>query len=176
MGRRTATKLPTSDKLLQPKTIETERIRETLQRNRDSAKMYYDRHAKPLEDLRASDNIRVRDGKMWKPALMLPQEQQPLHPRFYNLQAESGNVWRRNRKDILKTKERETNYRRDPGQYEDPETQHRQNAVVPNQVPHFLQTTPPSPEIDPQPNVQGSKTRSGRETVRPARFRDYDMS
>ena len=37
MGRRTATKLPNSDKLLQPKTIETERIRNTLQRNRDSA-------------------------------------------------------------------------------------------------------------------------------------------
>ena len=129
---------------------------------------------------------------MWKPALMLPKEQQPPHPRSYNLQAESGNVGRRNRKDILKTKERETNYRRDPVQYEDPETQNRQNAVVPKPIPHVLQTNPPSPErklhpipeitncstpeIDPQPNVQGSKTRSGRETVRPARFRDYDMS
>ena len=182
MGRRTATKLPTSDQLLQPKTIETERIRETLQTNRDRAKLYYDRNAKPLQDLRAGNNIRVRDGKMWKPALMLPQEQQPPHPRSYNLQAESGNVWRRNRKDILKTKEREMSYRRDPVQYEDPETQ------IPNPIPPALQTNPPSPErkshpipelpncptpeIVPQTNVAGSRTRSGRETVRPAKFRD----
>ena len=62
IGRRTATELPTSDKLLQPKTIETERIRETLQRNRDSAKMYYDRHAKPLEDLKELGTSRTHSA------------------------------------------------------------------------------------------------------------------
>ena len=45
-GRRTATKLPTSDKLLKPGLIEQEQIfKARKKKNRETAKRYYDRGA-----------------------------------------------------------------------------------------------------------------------------------
>ena len=71
-GRRTATKLPTSDRLLEPRIIDPVRVRQTLEGNRQIARRYYDPGSKALEELRLGDTIRVRVGNRWRPAALLP--------------------------------------------------------------------------------------------------------
>ena len=69
------------------------------------AKKYHDRGAKPLTSLQTRDNIRVRMGKTWKPARLLPDQSRTLLPRSYQIQLPSGKCTWRNRRDILQTQE-----------------------------------------------------------------------
>jgi hypothetical protein len=97
-SRRTSTRLPTAHK----KSEEvTERLKESRHRK---AKKYYDEGTKPLQPLKFGDTIRVRVGKTWQPALLLPN-QDALPPRSYGIHMPSGRSTRRNRKDLLRTRE-----------------------------------------------------------------------
>ena len=55
-----------------------------------------------MKSLEQHDNIRVRDRKRWLPAriLNIPNKERP---RSYHIISPTGRIWRRNRKDILKT-------------------------------------------------------------------------
>ena len=181
-GRRTATKLPTSEKLLKPKLIEQEQIFKARKKNRETAKRYYDRGAKGLEELRPGDTIRVRTGKEWQPAKLITKSPQP---RSYEIQTEAGNVWRRNRHDILKTKEDHI-YHPKPQDYYDspPEIQDGPKPrLMSPPSPKAQQVSKPIP-MNPNSPVRDNIghngndsyiTRTGRAVSRPKKFDDYVM-
>ena len=56
-GRRTATKLPTSEKLLKPSIVDPVRVRQTLEKKRQMAQRYYNPGSRALEELRSGDTI-----------------------------------------------------------------------------------------------------------------------
>lgn len=102
-SRRTATTLPTANTKLLPEVRPIIQVRQQLTHDRHhKAKKYYDQHVKPLQPLSERDTIRVRQGKTWQPARLLPQSE-TLPPRSYNIQLPSGRHTRRNRRDLLKT-------------------------------------------------------------------------
>ncbi|KAL5015693.1 hypothetical protein ScPMuIL_005282 [Solemya velum] len=102
-SRRTATTLPTANTKLLPEVRPIIQVRQQLTHDRHhKAKKYYDEHVKPLQPLSERDTIRVRQGKTWQPARLLPQSE-TLPPRSYNIQLPSGRHTRRNRRDLLKT-------------------------------------------------------------------------
>jgi hypothetical protein len=104
-SRRTSTRLPTARQKLIPEAKKSEEVTERLKESRHrKAKKYYDEGTKPLQPLKSGDTIRVRVGKTWQPALLLPN-QDSLPPRSYGIQMPSGRSTRRNRKDLLRTRE-----------------------------------------------------------------------
>ena len=104
LGRTTRTLVPTIKSNLRPMGFNSERIREELQKVKETQKSYYDRNAKPLQPLDNGDVVRVRvpgqstktSGKVVRPAET---------PRSYYVQQGNATV-RRNRRDLIKTKEK----------------------------------------------------------------------
>jgi transposase InsO family protein len=189
MSRRTLTKLPISEKLLQPKVVEKEEVRENIRNKQQKSAKYFNRHTRDLEPLRQEDTVRVRIQNKWKPARLIPS--QPKEPRSYNLETEHGSIWRRNRRDILKTKEPSTIFQRAPEEYEhdlgerasaaplDPPQQNPPSPVrsspvsSPTPDPNLRPNTPlpfPSTQLGPP-----THTRSGRMSKLPERFKGYKM-
>jgi len=101
MGRRTKTLVPTTDALLQPKTIEPTLVQKELTQRRQKQKEYFDQHTKPLEQLKTGDQILVsaKDGK-WKPAKVTGRNENG--PRSYNIVTPQGQGYQRNKKDLKK--------------------------------------------------------------------------
>jgi len=60
MGHRTKTLLPTSNKLLQHKTIHPEAVQSELTKRKDRQKYYYNKHTKPLREFSTSYAKRKR--------------------------------------------------------------------------------------------------------------------
>ena len=104
MGRRTRTRLPVCDSLLKPQVIKTNQVTERLKEIRTKSKSYYDKQAKPLKELNPGDTIRIRKDKSWVPAQLVSKS---IKPRRYNVRVPSGRVIIRNRKHILRTKEKD---------------------------------------------------------------------
>ena len=102
-SRRTRTRLPTIPVNLKPEAQDVQRVREKLEEEKKRAKKYYDRGTVLLKPLTRRDVIRVRYGKTWKPAKLVSQ----VTPRSYNIQMENGNIVRRNRKFLQKTREKD---------------------------------------------------------------------
>lgn len=166
-GRRTATKLPTSDKLLKPQLIDSAVVKETVQQNRDKAKMYYDRGSNTLEPLNQDDSIRVRTDNKWKPARL---DSKHDAPRSYNIMTESGNVLRRNRRDILKTKE-PNSFRIQPDLSEDLEDEtyeQTQETII------YVPLGEPPPR-DPDPIQIQPEFRQVRQRKLPQKYNDFVM-
>ena len=89
MGQRTKTLFPTSSKLLEPRTIKPEVVRSELQRDKQRQKQChcYDKHTKQLSNLQPGQNIRVRVGKQWMPAVITSIASEP---RSYNIRTPDG--------------------------------------------------------------------------------------
>ena len=103
-GHMTRTRLPTTTALLRPQPVLTEDVQENLHYYRERAKSYYDRGSKQLSPLKPGDTVRVRHGKQWIPAQMVPR-QQHTELRSYDVLTPSGRIWRHNRRNLLKTRE-----------------------------------------------------------------------
>ena len=99
MGCRTKTLLPTSNKLLQPKTIPPRTVTKELRYKKERQKHYYDKHSK-LEKLRAGDQVMMRDKDRWKPAKVISR----TAPRSYIIKTSIGQIYRRNRRHLRKSR------------------------------------------------------------------------
>ncbi|CAB3992581.1 Transposon Ty3-I Gag-Pol poly [Paramuricea clavata] len=64
-------------------------------------KRYYDRGSKELPTISQGEQVRIKQGKLWNPAVVTSQGHTP---RSYIVQSPDGSTYRRNRKHILKTK------------------------------------------------------------------------
>ena len=99
--------MPTSDVLLKAETQKPEVVKQKLTDRRNQSKQLYDKHAREMQPSVIGDTVRVRDRGRWKPAKIVDQS----NPRSYIVKLPTGREWRRNRRDILKT--REDNYFRE---------------------------------------------------------------
>ena len=98
MGRSLKTRLPVKSSTLKPVHISTEEAKAALEIHKEKQKCYYDRSAKDLTSLTAGDRIRVREGKVWLPGWVTSKTN---YPKSYNIKTETGNSYRRNRRDLL---------------------------------------------------------------------------
>ena len=163
MGRRTRTRLPASDVLMRPKIIDPDTVKHELTSRRHDSAKYYNVHKQPLTHLNPGDNCRLRTNNGWVKGNIVETCNQP---RSYIVDTGNGR-YRRNRGDILKTRER--NGYMAPG---DDSTPLSSAPPAPNDA------QPPateSPEAQPSPSQQPYVTTRGRTIVPPKRFKDYTM-
>lgn len=167
-GRRTRTRLPTTSALLKPMAKQPSVVADRLTQYRETAKKYYDVGAKELVKLQTGDTVRVRTAdKQWQPAELLPSSEQPTQPRSYNVRVPSGRVWRRNRRDLLKTQENKI-YHRAPDICIDHE-----HVQEPRSMPYPIPTQDVVSSNSPPVHKPVTSTRSGRIVNKPRYFDDF---
>ena len=170
MSRTLRSKLPTSEKLLQPKVVDAHA---DLQRRQESQKAYYDRRTVPLKQLQPGDVVRVQRGKVWDPAIVTGVCDQ--QPRSYIIQNEHGSL-RRNRRHLKNTAERPP-LLVPPDDVRGPTQEVR--PPPPTAEPRPVEPPPPEPPVavaSPRPVVVAAspkKTKCGRPVVVPRKYNDY---
>lgn len=97
MGRRIRANLPISDELLN--THNSALVRLSKERQQEKQKLYHDRRAKSLSDLRSGDQVRLRDHEkgIWMQKGIV---QAQVAPRSYTVRTDRGTEVRRNRVDL----------------------------------------------------------------------------
>ncbi|KAJ8044099.1 hypothetical protein HOLleu_11471 [Holothuria leucospilota] len=101
-GRRTKTLIPTSRKLLEPKTIQPQQVTQGLTKRRQKQKVYFDRNTRKLPQLKIGDSVRVQTDRGWFPAIV---KGTASTPRSYIVQTPDGARYTRNRKHLRQTNE-----------------------------------------------------------------------
>ncbi|KAJ8044125.1 hypothetical protein HOLleu_11505 [Holothuria leucospilota] len=101
-GRRTKTLIPTSRKLLEPKTIQLQQVTQGLTKRRQKQKVYFDRNTRKLPQLKIGDSVRVQTDRGWFPAMV---KGTASTPRSYIVQTPDSARHTRNRKRLRQTKE-----------------------------------------------------------------------
>jgi len=96
MSRRLRGKLPSTANQLKPTVVNAKPLLEGQQRKQ---KYYYDRGTRCLPTLKPGDNVHIRRGKLWKPAIVVKKTQ---NPRSYIVSCDRTQ-YRRNRRHILRT-------------------------------------------------------------------------
>ena len=101
MGRRCKTLLPTTDTLLKPQygvNSDTQAVR----KKKEESRRRYNYGARPLIPLKSGDTVRMKLPRqtIWTPAIVAGE----VAPRSYEVTA-NGSTYRRNRRDLLLTKE-----------------------------------------------------------------------
>ncbi|GBL99714.1 hypothetical protein AVEN_249752-1 [Araneus ventricosus] len=106
-NRRLRTKLPISNKLLNPELFKDVNIK--LLRRQQTQKHYYDRSSKILTKLKPGDKIVVQNvkTKIWEPAVVLSKTKTP---RSYKIKTLYGRVLVRNRKFLRLSKVNHKSY------------------------------------------------------------------
>uniref|UniRef100_A0A8C6T6T6 Integrase catalytic domain-containing protein n=1 Tax=Neogobius melanostomus TaxID=47308 RepID=A0A8C6T6T6_9GOBI len=97
MNRKLRTTLPCYTETKQNMVIQTK-----LDYQKRKQKRYYDKATKTLSPLAKDDVVRIQDQNAWSRKATVLQE---VGPRSYEVRTEDGNVLRRNRRNLLKTKE-----------------------------------------------------------------------
>ena len=98
-NRRTRTLLPTKSTLLIPEIPQG--VKQSKQKNQETQKHYYDKHAKELPPLNIGDTVRLEHGQTWIKARVTAD----AGIRSYKVVTEDGREYRRNRKHLKKTPE-----------------------------------------------------------------------
>ena len=166
MSRTLRSKLPTAEKLLQPKVDDAHKA---LKRRQVCQKTYYDKHAAPLAPLRPGDVVRVQHGNSWEPAIVADFWDQP---RSYTIQTEQG-LLRRNRRHLRKSAEHPPLYfpPTDDNAVVPMRPPPRQDVRLPEPPPADIE--PPEPVVHPEPVPTDYKTRRGRAVKAPSYLNDY---
>ena len=171
MSRRLRSILPSTGKQLQPKTVHPKVIQTRRHQQQHTHKYYYDQQAVPLPPLRRGESIRVQKIGMWQLAVVTSAASTP---RSYHVRTEDGGHYTRNRRHLLKTKERHTF----PHLSVQQDVQNRPSTpplqVTPSTRPAEAATTTP-PAVPPSPTTPACPapytTRYGR-TITPRRLMD----
>ena len=140
MGRRTKTTLPTSVKLLQSE--HDKNVVEKLKRNTQRQEHYYNKGAHDLRELNEGDCVRIKPRPGEKPSWQKGIVKGKVDIRSYEVETETGKVYRRNRRYLRKSKE-------DPPEVvqSDPEMYEPHDNVITgegamNNVPHMKRNVP----------------------------------
>ena len=181
MSRRLRSILPSTAAQLQPSVINHKKFREQLSESRDRQAKYYSSPANPLKPLRTGETVRLRRDGIWTPATITRVQ----NPRSYHVQTSDGREYRRNRRHLLKTREKPlesiepclaltTPYNHHAGEGE------VTNSLLPDMNPSATpnshvttSNTQPEPESDRNFKCNNSlyTTRSGR-VVKPPKVMD----
>lgn len=100
-GRRLRALIPAKEELLNPEVFPN--VREMLERSKINQKRYYDRGSKELEPLTKGDTIRIKlpGQAIWTKGICLRNYGKRSYEVLVN-----GKIYRRNRKQIIKTNEK----------------------------------------------------------------------
>ncbi|XP_060575603.1 uncharacterized protein LOC132733042 [Ruditapes philippinarum] len=94
--------LPTVRENIIPRVPPPDVVKQKIAESKVKSKHYYDKNAKPLSPLNVGDSARIqRLDKSWSPAVVIKNHSD----RSYIVETENGQQYRRNRKDLLKSKE-----------------------------------------------------------------------
>ena len=171
MSRRLRSPVPVASRLLKPETVEN--VREKLLQRQLHMKSHYDKGSRPLSSLKPGDTARVRRGREWEPAVVIGKHDTP---RSYEMMTADGKSLRRNRSHLLATKEpspticgpADMPHISSPAQ----ERPHTSSLPQMNMSPPARPAPVPTAQQSPKPLPSGfnTYTRSGRASVRPARY------
>ena len=114
-------------------------------------KSFYDRAAKHLPPLSSNDTVRIEDPGGWKTKATVLQE---VAPRSFTVRTEEGQIFRRNRRSLLKTPETDE---------ELSEAQSESESIPPPATTHSETPTQHTPS--PQPPVLRRSTRESISTL-----------
>ncbi|XP_021366770.1 uncharacterized protein K02A2.6-like [Mizuhopecten yessoensis] len=105
-GRKARSNLPIIDSQLIVKSQSSEKFRKERYADKVKQKFYYDKRVRELPPLDRGNTVRIRDCRdsAWSTKGVVREE---VSPRSYLVESETGNTYRRNRKDILKCMDRE---------------------------------------------------------------------
>ena len=166
LNRRTRTLLPMSSKLFQPEVPTG--VQQSQKVNQAKQAFYYDKTAKGLKPLRDGDVVRVRPKETDKKFVKAKVEKQ-VDIRSYQVKTEDGRMYRRNRKDLHKTKEEfNPSFLADPPKIAQQQL-HQPQSVTKTAVPILAD----NPKQQAQTAATTStdepiKTRSGRTVGKPS--------
>ena len=174
-GRKLRTTLPTLSKNLDPKPIPRQIVNERHNKMKLDQSYYYNRQTRLLPPLKPGIKIAIRGnnglitGGWNRPGTVVKE----ITPRSYILQMQDGTQLRRNRQQI-----RTFNPPKSPGE----ETPFVQRTAQTTPIPVPIQS--PSPKDSPQtvpmipttPTSTPVKTKSGRVSRPPAKFKDYECN
>ncbi|KAL4720229.1 hypothetical protein ACJJTC_016674 [Scirpophaga incertulas] len=146
MERSLNTRLPVASPVLMPQKINSKAFRNDRQQRINRMKEYYDRGTRNAAQLKPDQNVRMKDGNIWRKAKVLKKAEEN---RSYWVQVNNGGTYRRNRAHILDASDRSSlgfdDHSFHPIQYSQSNVDRRINT------PHYI-------------------TRSGRVVRPPARF------
>ena len=165
MSRTARTKIPAAKELLQP-CVPTDVRRQLESRQRQQA-LYYNKGAKPLQPLKANENVRLRQGNTWVPAVV---SESANTPRSYIVTTTNGQDYRRNRRDLLQTGE-PPHIISGPSQPFEPETEE-----TPPDPSEIYQTSPDNSHAEPTEPEPVQPRVSTLKKVLPSKFKDFVMS
>ena len=112
-----------------------------------------------MPPLQPGDAVRVQNGQSWQAAKVIAVRPSP---RSYNIETDMGTQLRRNRRDLIRTREYPPVCARPVDEDE------------PSVIRHHSSRDPtPARTVRPAPRI---KTTSGRTVKPPVRFRDYIMN
>ena len=100
MSRRLKSNLPTHSNLLQPNVVLG--AKSALQERQMKQESYYNRGTKPLPDITPGETVRLKQGKVWQPVVVSERHR---NPRSHVVQSGDGQMYRRNRQHLQKTRE-----------------------------------------------------------------------
>lgn len=186
LDRRTRTLLPTVSKLLESKSKDLQNERKKLKSKQDLQVSNYNKGAKDLPALDEGDVVRMKPyilgDKVWKKAVVTRK----LDTRSYEICAEDGNIYRRNRVHLKTTNES------DPFELKEIEASTEETRNAPPQTPakglekcSLNQSpkinVPNTPTNDVQSNEKAKPvenettriTRSGRQAKTPGYLKDF---
>ncbi|XP_065941089.1 uncharacterized protein [Magallana gigas] len=161
MSRELRSILPITKKQLRPKTINRTETYKERARSQHRQQYYYNRTTKSQKEIPHGHKVRFKLKKDWKPANVIAQDN-----RSYQLITPDGAMYRRNRGDIITSKEKMFRKDTDISTDEEPIPDVSQGEVVDTKKPNLLTS-----EVQPS-SESGYRTRSGREVRKPKRFED----
>ena len=177
MGRRAQTQLPSVESLLKQETVNPETVHDKLMQYRKLQKYYHDKRSRTLGQIGPTDGIRVSTPKGWQPAELMREHQMP---KSYVIKAGGqGRTYRRNRHELMVTREPPHVVRPTPQTYVPPPRRRTVTGDC-NPLPVAEQRQPNSndsnPTADALPNVARPPapltTRSGRQVNPPSWMKD----
>ncbi|KAK0148890.1 hypothetical protein N1851_010688 [Merluccius polli] len=101
MGRRLRTRLPMTSQMLTPQMV-TDTVQTMLETRQNKQKEYFDQGSKALQKLQVGENVRLWQDGVWNTAQVTGLSDQP---RSYVVETPDGQVYRRNRKFLMQSKE-----------------------------------------------------------------------
>ncbi|XP_046739526.1 uncharacterized protein K02A2.6-like [Diprion similis] len=181
-SRRLRGKLPIHSNLLKP-VIEPN-VHEQIKHRQNIYKYYYDKIAKPRQDLGPGENIVLREGKIWEPARII---QKHSTPRSYVIKDQKGETLRRNSIHLRKSKNKyrqiTDNCNNDSNcdaniKMTDNCNDDNCDVSIKNDIDDNVNTTSTPAkkgqiQIGKDSTKQTVTTRSGRSIREPSKFKDY---
>ena len=98
MSRNIRSTIPVTRDHLQAKLIDVAQCKEKRNCGQQNQKSLYDVGTKQLSELQEGEVVRVKEGKEWKPAVVVKKATQP---RSYIIKQQNGEIVRRNRIQLL---------------------------------------------------------------------------